>query len=99
MTTYELWWHELLGAYGVRLEEGRVTGVCGPIPLSRVDDYDPAQLEYDERPETILRAQDSPEQFCLLEAWRKGQWVSAAPAAQRGPLRRALAWLYPPGRR
>jgi len=95
MTTYELWFHELLGAYGVRLQEGQVTGVCGPIPLSRVGGYDPGQLWYDERPEAIRRAQESPEQFCMLEAWRKGAWISAAPAGRPGPLRRALSWFRP----
>ena len=76
ITTHELWFHELLGAYAVRLQEGRVTGVHGPIPLSTVVYCNPHRLEYDERPEAILRAQESPEQFCMLEDWRKGLWVT-----------------------
>lgn len=95
MTTYELWFHELLGAYGARLEEGQVTGVCGPISLAAVSRCDPAQLCYDDRPEAIRRAQNSPEQLCLLEQWRKGEWVSAG-AGRRGRLARALRWLRPP---
>jgi len=93
MTTYELWFHELLGAYGVRLEGGQVTGVCGPIPLGKVNLYDPAELCYNDRPEAIRRAQESPEQFCLLEEWHKGEWISAARARRHGLLHRALAWM------
>jgi len=88
ITTHELWFHELLGAYAVRLHAGRVTGVHGPIPLSTVAYCDPHRLEYDERPEAILRAHDSPEQFCLLEDWRKGRWVS--PGRPRTLLARLL---------
>jgi hypothetical protein len=88
ITTHELWFHELLGAYAVRLQEGRVTGVHGPIPLSTVAYCDPRSLEYDERPETILRAHDSPEQFCLLEHWHKGLWIT--PGRPRTVLGRLL---------
>ena len=41
-----------------------------------------------ERPETILRAHDSPEQFCLLEHWHKGLWIT--PGKPRGLFGRLL---------
>lgn len=96
MTTYQLWFHELLGAYGVRLEAGRVTGVHGPLPLALMARADPRQLRYDERPEAIGRVQDGPEQLCMLEQWRKSEWLSPRAPARPGPLRRAWARLQPP---
>ena len=95
MTTYELWFHELLGAYGVRLEAGKVTGVCGPLPFAAVAFSDPRKLRYDGRPEAIRRAQESPEQFCLLEQWRKREWPAAA--GRPGLMDRARAWVRPCG--
>jgi hypothetical protein len=97
MTTYELWFHELLGAYGVRLEAGQVTGVCGPLPFATVAFSDPSKLCYDERPEAIQRAQDSPEQLCMLEQWRKGEWPALATAGRPGLMDRARAWVRPRG--
>ncbi len=93
MTTYELWYHELLGAYGVRLEAGQVTGVHGPLPLALMARADPLRLRYDERPETIGRVQNGPEQLCMLEQWRKSGWLSARAAREPGLIGRALAQL------
>jgi hypothetical protein len=94
MRTYELWFHELLGAYGVRLEAGQVTGVCGPLPFATIAFSDPRKLCYDDRPEAIRRAQDSPEQFCLLEEWRKRPWPAPA---RPGLMDRARALVGPRG--
>jgi hypothetical protein len=93
MTTYELWFHELLGAYGVRLEAGRVTGVYGPLPLALIARSDPRRLRYDERSEAIRRVRNGPEQLCMLEQWRKSEWLSARSAARPGIIGRALTQL------
>jgi hypothetical protein len=93
MTTYELWFHELLGAYGVRLEAGRVTGVYGPLPLAQMAGSNPLRLRYDERPESIQRVHNGPEQLCMLEQWRKSGWVTPRSAPRPGIIGWALTQL------
>jgi len=93
MTTYEVWFHELLGAYGVRLEAGQVSGVYGPLPFAVVSRANPHQLGYDSRPEAIRRMLRGPEQLCMLEKWRKSEWLLPRPSPRRGVLARSLARL------
>jgi hypothetical protein len=75
MTTYELWTHRWTAAsYAVRLFEGRVTGVCGPLPaVAREALGDLAEYEYDDRPAALRCARMSPEQFAPAAAWRHGR--------------------------
>jgi hypothetical protein len=76
MTTFDLWIHEQLGPFAVRIQFGQVTGVCGPLPLSTAADCDPSGFDYDAREEMLSRFRDSPEQFCRLEPWWGGQRVT-----------------------
>lgn len=75
MIIYELWTHRWTSAFfAVRIADGRVTGLCGPLPPApREARGDLAGYEYDERPEAIWCAQKHPEQFALAEAWRRGR--------------------------
>jgi hypothetical protein len=75
MTAYELWTHRWTAAfYAIRLEDGRVTGVCGPLPFSTLAARgDLAGLQYDDQPEAIECAMRHPEQFAPAEAWRRGR--------------------------
>jgi hypothetical protein len=75
MIGYELWTHRFTHAfYAVRLNEGRVTGVCGPLPFSTLSARgDLAGYIYDDRPEAIEEALRHPEQLGLAEAWRRGR--------------------------
>src|SRR5437868_6728318 len=93
MTTCELWFCELLGVCGVRLEGGRVTGVYGPLPLALIARSDPLRLRYDERSEVIRRVESGPEQLCMLVQWRKSQWWSGRSTASPGIVSRALTQL------
>jgi hypothetical protein len=75
MTTYELWTHRWTATlYAVRLRDGRVSGLCGPLPTAvREALGDLAGYEYDESPAVLRRAQVSPDQFAPMEAWRHGR--------------------------
>jgi hypothetical protein len=75
MNSYELWTHRWTHAfYAVRLSEGRVTGVCGPLPFATLGARgDLAGYAYNDRPEAIEEALRHPEQFGLAEAWRRGR--------------------------
>jgi len=75
MITYELWTHRWTAAYyAVRIADGCVTGLCGPLPPAPRDARgDLAGYEYDDRSEALRRAQKHPEQFALAEAWRLGR--------------------------
>jgi hypothetical protein len=68
----ELWAREMLGIFSIRLEDGEVWAIQGPIPLTAAVDCDPAGFDYDEGEAAIARARDTPEQFVLLEQWLKG---------------------------
>jgi len=75
MIAYELWTHRWTSTfYAVRLANGRVTGLCGPLPPApREARGDLAGYDYDDSPAALRRAQKSPEQFALAEAWRRGR--------------------------
>jgi len=75
MITYELWTHRWTATYyAIRLCEGHITGVCGPLPESaRIERGDLAAYDYDDRSEVLLRARRNPDQFGLAEAWRRGR--------------------------
>jgi hypothetical protein len=97
MTTYELWHHELLGAYCIRVEGGQVTGVCGSFRLAQVDSIDPRKCRYADWPEAILHVQCEPDRFCMTEAWHKRPWpVSDLPLVEPpGLWDRVRAWAWP----
>src|SRR2546421_10229236 len=65
MITYELWTHRWTATYyAIRLCEGHITGVCGPLPESaRTERGDLAVYDYDDRPEVLRRARRNPDQF------------------------------------
>ena len=75
MDTYELWMHRWTGAfYAVRLDNGEVTGVCGPLPFATLAARgDLAGYRYDSDPDVIRCPLQHPEQFVLAEGWRRGR--------------------------
>jgi hypothetical protein len=75
VTTYALWTHRWAATFcAVRLSEGCVTGLCGPLPRApREARGDLSGYPYDERPEALRCAQMHPEPFALAEAWRRGR--------------------------
>jgi hypothetical protein len=75
MTSYEFRTHRWTATYyAIRLCNGQITGVCGPLPESaRTERGDLAVYEYDDRPEVLLRARRNPDQFGLADAWRRGR--------------------------
>jgi hypothetical protein len=91
--TYALWVHRWTReVFAVRQEGLRVTGICGPLPLSQVAPaLCLALLPYDERPAALYRAQEYPEQFAMALAWLAGRDV---PVGVTRPLFvRGLSWL------
>jgi len=91
VAVYELWSHPRSGdTYAFRLEDGRVTGCCGPLTMREMAEGDPAGFRYDDLPEPIRRVADSPEPFARAADWLLQQ--SVAPRAGRGGgvLQRAL---------
>jgi hypothetical protein len=44
MSAYDLWCHDYLGWFAVRLDEGQVVGIHGPIPDATALDCDPSVL-------------------------------------------------------
>jgi hypothetical protein len=100
MTVYERWYHEKLGVRAVRIQQGRITGVCA-LPLEEAARAALDTLEYDARPEAIRGIWAASEQFFLFEPWRRGERISPStrpraraaaprPRSDRGLLSRAL---------
>jgi hypothetical protein len=58
----------------VRLEQGVVSGICGPLSWYTALDYefDPAGCTFDESELAIRRARETPEQFVRLDRWMTG---------------------------
>lgn len=75
MITYELWIHSWTHAYyAVRLQAGRVTGVCGPMPFTTLSERgDLAGYTYEEEPAAITEALKHPAQWGLAAAWQRGR--------------------------
>jgi hypothetical protein len=86
MVTYEIWEHEHLFEFAVRIEEGRVTGVC-PISLDFACDPDGRlpELDYDTSQSVLFRFVEYPEQSCQSDPWLGGKCVPVRP----GPLGRS----------
>jgi hypothetical protein len=62
--THDRWSHDSLGWFAVRLEEGAVTGICGPLSWHAALGYefDPAACMFDESEWAIRQTRESPEQ-------------------------------------
>lgn len=75
MITYELWIHSWTHAYyAVRLNAGRVTGVCGPLPFTTLAERgDLAGYAYEEEPAAITEVLKHPAQWGLATAWQRGR--------------------------
>jgi hypothetical protein len=74
VTTHDLWFHDCLGWFAVRLEGTTVTGVAGLLSWHQALDweFDPATCTFDESEWATRRARNSPEQFMPLEKWLRG---------------------------
>jgi hypothetical protein len=93
MIDYQLWIHpELSDLFAVRLELGQVTGIC-PVLRESAARMKLSDLPYDDRPEALRRARESPEQFRLWEHWWPGEWglPPATTAAIDAPRQSACA--------
>jgi hypothetical protein len=95
---YEIWGHEYLGEFAVRIEDGPVTGAC-PISLHFACDPDGRlpDLEYNNGPATLYRFLEYPEQFCQFEPWLHGKRLPARQQADpnapnREGIRRTRRW-------
>jgi hypothetical protein len=108
MTVYERWYHEKLGVRAVRIQQGRITGVCA-LPLEDAARAALDTLDYDVRPEAIRGIWAASEQFFLFEPWRRGERVAPGtcprtraaaphPRSGRGLLTRALQRIAAPRR-
>ena len=70
--TYEYWVHKRSGGiYAVRLNEGRVTGTCGPLALDSVTGQEnPSGLEFRE----AAWIEERREEYCLASEWLRGRY-------------------------
>jgi hypothetical protein len=70
----EVWCHFRLGSFSVRLEEGVVTGIPGPLCWHHAVDYgfDPAGCSFDGSKLATRVGRTSLEQFVPSEKWLRG---------------------------
>jgi len=66
--TYQYWAHKRSGeVYAVRLEHGRVTGVCGPLHRSEAVTTNLLNMHYDDHPEDVAWLRKADNDFVLYE--------------------------------
>jgi hypothetical protein len=71
MRSYELWSHPQSGErFAFRLDEGRITGCCGPLADTETTEKDLADYRYEELPEMVLRVADAPTLDDQVAEWR-----------------------------
>jgi hypothetical protein len=64
---YEYWRHKVLGeTYAVRLQDGKVTGVLGPLDGTSVDRTALPYHKYDANPDRCRCLEDRGSEFLLL---------------------------------
>lgn len=79
MTRFEAWSHGILGVYAVRLERGRVTGTCGPLPGGEIPRAGLEGLTYEAGVTALRRIEERPEEWFELGPLLQGRHVPAWP--------------------
>lgn len=65
--SYQYWHHKSGEVYAVRIEGGRLTGVCGPLHYSEVRAANLPDMHYDDAPEDVEWALERDSEFVLVE--------------------------------
>ncbi len=82
---YQWWAHRRTAQlFVVRLEEGAVTGACGPLSVYHMVGEAPYSLLFDPCSMATFHARQCPEEFVMAEPFLRGHPVPVRAEARRG---------------